>query len=205
LLAAAKCFDQQGFQRTTIADIRRQAGVSTGAVYTYFRSKDAIVRALLDDAQGARRARLREAAPARAGEQSADDTALLDWAQGLFSTQGRHVARVNIQLWAEALRDRAIGELARCAVSEATDAVAERVARVLSSRGSAVAGADPRALAALLVSISLGIEVQLGIGVKVDAERVTQLMAALFGDAPARAGSARRSRHATPRRTRSSR
>lgn len=43
LNAALALFRQQGFDRATIRDIARKAGVATGAAYYYFPSKDAIV------------------------------------------------------------------------------------------------------------------------------------------------------------------
>lgn len=40
LQAAVKLFSQQGYYNTTIAQIARGAGISTGLVYQYFREKD---------------------------------------------------------------------------------------------------------------------------------------------------------------------
>jgi AcrR family transcriptional regulator len=44
LAAALRCFERDGFQRTTMQDIFRESGLSPGAVYTYFFGKDQIVR-----------------------------------------------------------------------------------------------------------------------------------------------------------------
>jgi len=41
--AAIELMDRKGFERLTIADISRRAGVSVGAFYHYFRSKDDIL------------------------------------------------------------------------------------------------------------------------------------------------------------------
>jgi AcrR family transcriptional regulator len=46
---AVKLFAQKGFYQTTIDDIAKEAGVSKGAVYTYFSSKEEIFLALLDE------------------------------------------------------------------------------------------------------------------------------------------------------------
>ncbi len=40
---AEKCFARSGFHRTTIQDICREAGVSPGALYVYFDSKEALI------------------------------------------------------------------------------------------------------------------------------------------------------------------
>ena len=45
---AAKLVHEQGFNRTTLADISRESGVLLGNVYYYFRTKEAIGEALID-------------------------------------------------------------------------------------------------------------------------------------------------------------
>jgi AcrR family transcriptional regulator len=46
LAAALKCFARDGFRATSMRDICAEAGVSTGAVYCHFKSKEEIVHAL---------------------------------------------------------------------------------------------------------------------------------------------------------------
>ncbi|MEU0251060.1 helix-turn-helix domain-containing protein [Streptomyces sp. NPDC006184] len=45
--AAARVLHEQGVERTTLADIAREAGVPVGNVYYYFKTKDELVRAAL--------------------------------------------------------------------------------------------------------------------------------------------------------------
>jgi AcrR family transcriptional regulator len=183
LAAAARCFDRAGFHRTTIADIRREAGVSTGAIYTYFPTKEAIVRALLEDAQRARRSQLQ-------GTSALQARVLQAWAEAVFTQEGRHVARVDVQLWAEALRDPAIGKLARGAVRGANDVVTEVLARAPGMPREL----DARAAAALLTSIGLGLEVQRAIGVPLDGAAIAKALGALFAPYQPAADGRRRTR-----------
>ena len=44
--AAQACFLRDGFHQTTMADIQRESGLSAGAIYLYFKSKDDIILAL---------------------------------------------------------------------------------------------------------------------------------------------------------------
>lgn len=46
LQAALDCFGEEGYERTTIARIRERSGVSNGALFHHFSSKDAIAGAL---------------------------------------------------------------------------------------------------------------------------------------------------------------
>ena len=43
LKAAIRCFSKKGFSDTTIQDIRRESGLSHGAIYRYFQSKEDII------------------------------------------------------------------------------------------------------------------------------------------------------------------
>ncbi len=46
--AALKVFSRSGFQQASMDDIVAEAGLSKGALYWYFKSKDAIISAVLD-------------------------------------------------------------------------------------------------------------------------------------------------------------
>jgi AcrR family transcriptional regulator len=46
--AASTCFGKRGFRATHMRDVARLAGLSTGAVYTYFPSKEDLFKAMLE-------------------------------------------------------------------------------------------------------------------------------------------------------------
>lgn len=46
--AAERCFSRNGFHRTTMQDICKEAGISPGALYLYFDSKEALIEALTE-------------------------------------------------------------------------------------------------------------------------------------------------------------
>ncbi|APE29040.1 Transcriptional regulator, TetR family [Aurantiacibacter gangjinensis] len=50
--AAAKEFGEKGFHDASISGITRRAGTALGSFYTYFDSKDAVFRALVQDMSG---------------------------------------------------------------------------------------------------------------------------------------------------------
>src|SRR5258705_13169853 len=61
LETALALFRERGFDATTIRDIATAAGLSLGAAYYYFQSKEAIVGAYYDYVQGEHQTRAREA------------------------------------------------------------------------------------------------------------------------------------------------
>jgi len=66
LQAAAKVFPRKGFEKTQTPDIARAAGISTGAVYRYFRNKREIYLEMLEGHLDAARAEVAtRLAPAR--------------------------------------------------------------------------------------------------------------------------------------------
>ncbi|MFC8043616.1 TetR/AcrR family transcriptional regulator [Nocardia sp. NPDC057353] len=48
--AAQRCFARKGFHQTSMQDVFAESGLSAGAVYRYFKSKDELVAALASDA-----------------------------------------------------------------------------------------------------------------------------------------------------------
>ncbi len=46
--AALRAFAQKGFNRTTNKDIAREAGVTPGLIYHYFKSKEALLQAIIE-------------------------------------------------------------------------------------------------------------------------------------------------------------
>lgn len=181
LEAAEACFARLGFHSTTIADVRTEAGVSTGAVYTYFDNKEAMIRAILEGARDERRARL--SAATQTGEGGAQALVLLEWVAEVFTQVGQHRARIDVHLWAEALRDAGVRKLAKGALRDALDAVRGVVAERLSDAdraGGIPVEAD--AVASVLVAIFLGLEVQRALGLRLDSAAIQRVLAALFAD-----------------------
>src|SRR5271154_3624714 len=104
LAAALACFSEDGFHQTGMAGIVRRSGMSHGAVYGYFESKDEIIEALADDRHE--------------GEAILNFTArwiedpieglrelIRAYANALTDPAGSQRRRVAVHGWAEALRN----------------------------------------------------------------------------------------------------
>ena len=103
--AARRCFIRKGFHQSSMADVFAEAGLSAGAVYRYFCSKDEIITAIAEEVVGHVTDLLvplveQEPTPTldsviRDGLVSVDDLA--------FGEDG--FAQLAPQVWAEALRN----------------------------------------------------------------------------------------------------
>ena len=129
------------------------------------------MRAILERARDDRRAQLEAAGNAERA------LVLMQWAGAIWSDLGQHAARVDLNLWAEALRDRKIGVLARGSLAEATKAVSKVVAPNLPTDGEPV---KPDAVASVLIALFLGLEVQTAVGVPMDPGEVLRVLGSLF-------------------------
>ena len=108
--AALACFAREGFHRTTMQDIFREANLSPGAVYTYFFGKEDLVRAIADDGLALAHRMFADLSD-DAGPEEALDRMLEAFAQ--LDSGDRLFLRTSIQLWAEALRDPKVMALLR--------------------------------------------------------------------------------------------
>ncbi|WP_019904212.1 TetR/AcrR family transcriptional regulator [Methylobacterium sp. 77] len=104
--AAEICFVRNGFHRTTMQDLARQAGMTAGNIYHYFKSKEAVVFGLAEHERARGAALVAELA--RAGDRRAILTGII--AQH-FAEIPRDVAVLRIDLWSEATRNPAIATM----------------------------------------------------------------------------------------------
>jgi AcrR family transcriptional regulator len=100
--AAVRCFGRNGLERTSIADITAESGLSAGSIYAHYRNKADLV-------QASARAVLAKRAEVL-GEYAASDTppGPDDLLARLIANINPAEARVGVQTWAEATTDPVI-------------------------------------------------------------------------------------------------
>jgi AcrR family transcriptional regulator len=112
--AARTCVAEQGFHKSTMADVIRESGLSAGAVYGYFKSKEEILAAIAEDALSSvdelfekLLATEKPLTPYAALEAALHHIVLV------AERPGGDVTRVAIQAWAEAMHNDVILGVAR--------------------------------------------------------------------------------------------
>jgi AcrR family transcriptional regulator len=126
--AAMTCFGRDGFHKTTMQDIVRESGLSAGAIYRYFPSKDDIVAAITEARRIPNPSELTEAEEA-ADVRDAFRKLALGSLGRLSDRSERRWRRITVQVWAEALRDDRVMATARKGFDEPIEVIKGLVRR----------------------------------------------------------------------------
>ena len=164
--AARRCFARDGFHRTSMPDIAAEAGVSVGAPYRHFSSKDELILEIAGQAFGALFAPVEELAGSTGG------VALADLVVSCVEAAGHHVPdaagqevpveellRCAVQAWAEVLRDDHLRRQANAGFDRVRDQMA-RALRRAQTRGAVPAGLDPDRGARVVIALLHGFVLQ---------------------------------------------
>ncbi len=173
--AARECFTRNGFHSTSMQDILSEAGMSAGAVYRYFPSKEAIIAAIAGDAVRALRA-------AFEGE---DDVPVVELVARAVAAVERRMAvddvgRLALQVWSEGARSEPLRRELSHAVRETRETLRRRL--------EPTHGPAARDVAAVIVSMLPGYVHARIIGGDIDAERYMHGVRVLLGDGSGREG-----------------
>jgi AcrR family transcriptional regulator len=155
--AARTCFLRNGFHMTSMQDVIAEAGLSVGAVYRYFKSKNDIVEAIAEQYA----TQVSDLLSALVAD---PDRSLADVMQGAVGVIDANIGpdgpmRLAVQVWAEALRDDRVGAIAEHVYSRLRGNFVT-VARRAVETGELPADTDPEATGAALFSLVIGYGLQ---------------------------------------------
>ncbi len=163
LSAAGKLFSNNGFHNTSMADIIAESGMSAGAVYRYFRSKDELITGVAETALKAADevfARLLDngAAPSPAEVVTTIVRGVIDDVVQR-NELGIDVSRIVLQVWAEAGRNSELGRRVDSTYVKLRGHNAE-AARRWQAAGNLPADVDPEAVGAAMMGMVQGYLIQ---------------------------------------------
>lgn len=163
--AALERFSEQGFHRTSMQAIFEASGLSPGAVYRYFESKEEIVKAIAAEALGT----VGEAIEPSPGEPSGGVEGVLDRLLDAADGQehARERRRLAVQVWGEALHNPEVGEFLRGVIGGLRSRILAHVRRA-QEEGSLDPALDPDAVTRAIVSLVQGYIVQRAWGEELD-------------------------------------
>ena len=151
--AARRCFLRDGFHATSMQDLFAEAGLSSGAVYRYFASKDEVIIAIAEDNMRGVVEMIREVAARQPGRPAG--ATLADVLEVIRTRDAENgLGKIALLVWAEALRSPAIATRFRAMLTQMRAGFAEVV-----REGQGDVPADT--MAAALVSVVPGYILQL--------------------------------------------
>ena len=130
LSAAMKCFVENGFHGSSMAELAKRARMSVGHIYHYYESKDAIIEAIVD--------RDIEEAPGMLDAFSGADDLVAAMMDRLDETVERHLDRDRAALRLEILAEAARNPRIAAKLHSADAAARNRLIRALKGRLSNV-------------------------------------------------------------------
>jgi AcrR family transcriptional regulator len=184
LSAALRCFAREGFHRTTMKDIFREAKLSPGAVYSYFEGKDELIAAIIGglmsfaaESAALFSEPLPEGRLRRPGEALAEVIVRYrDLELGTFEDR----ARTFPHLVGEQQRNSELNAAARAGI-ERLRAGFETLARAAQERGELDPHLDPQQFSRLPISLLQGLLVQLAVYAgELDIDEYSRAAAALL-------------------------
>lgn len=178
LNAACKCFSDKGFHQTTVRDICERAGLSAGAVYGYFKSKDEILEAV--GKLGRENTRAALGLSQVDGEEPPSLSDILGTMMRFMDSEViRESSRLDVRMWGEALHTQQLHKLFLAAGANLIEPLAEAVRRG-QEQGEITANLDPEAVARVSVALALGFTVQVAMEPEADFSRCPAVVAALL-------------------------
>ncbi len=173
--AAEVCFARGGFHRTTMQDICKEAGISPGALYIHFSSKEALIAGITERDRAKLTGELVELAKAP------DLLAALLALGEHYAVEQPHYKRVLfVEIGAESTRNPEVGEIFR-----STDAFCLQSFAGLFHRAAAEGRIAPRfdveTIAHVLSVIGDGLFWRRAVDPDFDAKRVLPVITALIG------------------------
>ncbi|MBP0014502.1 MAG: TetR/AcrR family transcriptional regulator [Roseofilum sp. SBFL] len=148
LEVAAQCFLESGFHGTGMAKICKAVGMSPGALYRYFPSKESIIEAIVEEEQAITATLLGELARA---EDKAIALADLIAGIGTINTH-RHDCQLWLEILAEAGRNQEIANLLQAIQAEALRAIETAICQG-QVRGQIDTTLVPKITAQLLIAM----------------------------------------------------
>jgi TetR/AcrR family transcriptional regulator, transcriptional repressor of aconitase len=156
ITAARVRFARDGFHATSMDDVIAEAGLSAGAVYRYFKGKDELVLAVVDDVLaavgGLASTALRHAAAEPPGQFLGRLLRAPEEPQPELRAETQRIALFS---WAEAQRDPAVRELLATRYRR-LDVLAEDLVRRWQDAGYVAADADVPSLSRVLLALTPG-------------------------------------------------
>ena len=178
--AAIACFARQGFHQTTVDDICKEAGLSPGAVYRYFTSKEEIIEACCEGCQQADLSAIQGLVETGDTLRALDRLAEIAF-DDLSDPEAGPILRMNVQWWSEAMRSPELGASLKTKSIDLWKGALARIVALAQEAGNVDTTLDPESVGRVLLATWQGLVLQKALDPDVDVRRYVDALRALYG------------------------
>ncbi|MGW3247451.1 TetR/AcrR family transcriptional regulator [Streptomyces sp. NPDC001070] len=181
--AARRCFLRDGFHSTSMQDLFAESGLSAGAVYRHFASKNEVITAIVEESMRDVLTMVHDVAEDRPSSSLGDLMAdILDIVKA--KTAEQNIAGLSVLAWSEALRNPALLGQFNDLLAQMRSALTE-VIREHQQSATLTREVSPEAIAAAFMCTLPGYILQLAMGDSKALEGVPDALRALWPDSAA--------------------
>ena len=173
--AAELCFARSGFHRSTMQDICKEAGISPGALYVYFASKEDLIAGIVERDR------------AKLADKLADLVSKPDFMAALTSLgehyaieEPHHKRVLSLEIGGEATRNAAVGEIFRSVDTFCRQSFEQIFERAIQD-GKIAPSQDPATLATVVSLIGDGLFWRCAVDPGFDARKVLPVLVGMVG------------------------
>lgn len=148
---AERCFARHGFHATTMQMLCKEAGISPGALYVYFDSKEALIAGICERDRAEFRDRF-----AAVGDAPDVMDALRTVARHYFVDEAQHKLAITVEMGAESMRNDVVGEFFRACDAAINESIVDLLER-LTTEGRIKPLLPPREAANMMLIIGDGL------------------------------------------------
>lgn len=171
LNAALECFREKGFHGAAMSAICRKAGMSPGHVYHYFRSKEDLIEAIIEEDIRRSEARMMTLLGGEDTYQALNDAMSCLWEKLDEGLKGA----LEGEIMAEATRNPRIAKIVRDREQRFRTMLGDLL-KAAQARGSIDPEPDPYGFATLLVELVSALKIADDAGTGIDREQVVEAM-----------------------------
>lgn len=175
---AMRCFTRKGFAGTSITDICEEGDLSTGALYTYFASKEEIFEAVLDRWSEWRKSRFKIAGDqpsALEGIDSITDS----YVRATGEVINQEWMRLAVRIWVEAMVNEKADKMLRRNWTDRRERLVNLIQEGIK-KGEIQKDVDADALARVLISTYLGMILQKVREPELDEGKMREMLKRLY-------------------------
>jgi len=178
--AAVRCISKKGFHQTSMQDIVAESGLSPGAIYLYFKSKEEIIKTIADLRHARERKVISEAFLSK-DRRTALNRLVESFFNALADTEERTERSIGVQLWGEALCNPTVREIVRQGMEETRTAFVDALT-AFQKRGKLSPDLSVDAMARAMIAQFHGFVLQIALDDELDIEEYVKVIRSwIFG------------------------